>query len=107
MTLPLLPECYRMPQDAPLKLTDASVRKLALSPDMPDGKIFFDPDLPRFGVRIWRSGRKFWFCQYRFGKDTRKANIALTTEKTADQAREIAKDIFAHLRLGRDPVAER
>jgi integrase len=96
-----------MSQDASLKLTDATVRKLALTPDMPDGKIFFDPDLPRFGVRVWRSGRKFWLCQYRFGKDTRKANIALTTEKTAEQAREIAKDIFAHVRLGRDPVAER
>ena len=92
---------------APLKLTDAVVRKLTLNEDMPDGRIFFDGELPRFGVRVYRSGRKLWFCQYRFGKQTRKETIGLTTEKTAEQARDIAKDIFAHVRLGRDPVAER
>ena len=97
----------KSPEPAPLKLTDTAVRKLALAPDMPDGKIFFDQELPRFGVRVYRSGRKMWFAQYRHGKETRKQNIALTTEKTADQARELAKDIFAHVRLGRDPVAER
>ncbi|MET4034447.1 integrase [Bradyrhizobium sp. JR7.2] len=96
-----------MASPANLKLTDAVVRKLTLSDDMPDGKIFFDKDLPRFGVRVWRSGRKFWFCQYRFGKKTKKESFALTTEKTAEQARDIAKDILAHVRLGRDPVAER
>lgn len=96
-----------MNSPAPLKLTDAVVRKLTLSEDMPDGRIFFDKELPRFGVRVYRSGRKLWFCQYRFGKQTRKETIGLTTEKTAEQAREVAKDIFAHVRLGRDPVAER
>lgn len=96
-----------MSSTAPLKLTDAVVRKLTLSEDMPDGRIFFDGELPRFGVRVYRSGRKLWFCQYRFGKQTRKETIGLTTEKTAEQARDIAKDIFAHVRLGRDPVAER
>jgi integrase len=74
---------------------------------MPDGKVFFDDDLPRFGVRVYRSGRKIWFCQYRFGEQTRRHTIGLTTEKTADQARERAKDIFAHVRLGKDPEAER
>lgn len=96
-----------MTSQDPIKLTDASVRKLALSQDMPDGRIFFDKELPRFGVRVYRSGRKLWFCQYRYGGMTRKETIALTTEKTAEQARQIAKDIFAHVRLGRDPVAER
>ncbi len=90
-----------------MKLTDAQVRKLTLAPDQPDGKIFFDGDLPRFGVRVYRSGRKLWFCQYRYGDKTRRHVIGLTTEKTADQARERAKDIFAHLRLGKDPEAER
>lgn len=89
------------------KLTDAVVRKLTLDPDMPDGKVFWDKDLPRFGVRLYRSGRKLWFCQYRFGGQTRPHTIALTTEMTADQARERARDIFAHVRLGTDPEAER
>jgi integrase len=90
-----------------MKLTDALVRKLSLTSDMPDGKVFFDEELPRFGVRVYRSGRKLWFCQYRFGGNTRRHIIGLTTEKTADQARDRAKDIFAHVRLGTDPEAER
>jgi integrase len=105
---PLLPECYRMEiQPQGLKLTDAVARKLALAPDMPDGKIFFDQAVSGFGVRVYRSGRKIWFVQYRFGKATRKENLGPITAKTAEQAREEAKDIFAHVRLGRDPVAER
>ena len=94
-----------MSQDAPLKLTDATVRKLALTPEMPDGRIssilIFRALVSGFG-----EAQEVLVLPIRFGKDTRKANIALTTEKTADQAREMAKDIFGHLRLGRDPVAD-
>jgi len=90
-----------------MKLTDAEVRKLTLAADMPDGKVFFDKELPRFGVRVYRSGRKLWFAQYRFGHKTRRHIIGLTTEKTAEEARERAKDIFAHVRLGTDPEAVR
>src|SRR5271166_4352091 len=104
----LLPICYRKTtRRTPMKLTDAQVRKLSLAPDMPDGKVFFDDELPRFGVRVYRSGRKLWFCQYRFGHKTRRHIIGLSTEKTVDQARERAKDIFAHVRLGTDPEAQR
>ena len=78
MTL-LLPERYRMTaQDTgSFKLTDAAVRKLELAPNMPDGKIFFDQELPRFGVRVYRSGRKMWFAQYRYGWDTRMVGTAM------------------------------
>ena len=38
-----------------MKLTAATVRSIALPPGVTD-KIFFDEDLPRFGVRVRAGG---------------------------------------------------
>jgi len=46
-----------------MKLTDAEVRKLTLPAKVAD-KVFFDDDLPGFGVRVRAGGAQRWMVQY-------------------------------------------
>jgi len=89
-----------------MKLTDHSIRKLALPPGKTD-HIVFDTDLGGFGLRIRAGGKKSWICQYRFGSQQRRFNIGSVHEVGATKARDTAADIFAKVRLGVDPQAER
>lgn len=89
-----------------MKLTD----RTALSERLPAGKadiILFDDKLPGFGLRIRSGGKKTWIAQYRFGTAQRRLNIGSIDEVNAAKARQSAADIFAKVRLGQDPQAER
>ena len=89
-----------------MKLTDRTV----LAERLPAGKadiILFDDKLPGFGLRIRSGGKKTWIAQYRFGTAQRRLNIGSIDEVNAAKARQSAADIFAKVRLGQDPQAER
>jgi integrase len=89
-----------------MNLTDRNAR----SEKLPDGKvdvIFFDDKLSGFGLRIRAGGKKSWVAQYRFGTAQRRLNIGSIEEVNAAKARQAAADIFAKVRLGQDPQAER
>ena len=88
-----------------MNLTIKSVK--ALKPDGRD-KIFFDDDLPRFGVRVRPSGVKSYVIQYRnqAGK-TRKKTIGGAEGSgawTLPEARERAKELLRDVDSGSDPV---
>ena len=87
------------------KLTSASVADLRL----PDGKsdyIFWDSEVPGFGVRL-RPGKTTWIIQYRVGVKQRRHTLGDVKTLNGDKARKAAKDRLAQVRLGGDPQADK
>lgn len=87
-----------------IRFTDAYVRKLAL----PAGKsdhIAWDPDLPGFGVRL-RPAKASYVVQYRVGTEQRRKGLGDVRKVTVEDARSIARKLFAQVELGIDPDAE-
>ena len=57
-----------------MKLTATAIKSLTL-PDGIDDKIYFDDELPGFGLRLRRSGDRSWWAQYAIGERTRKLRL--------------------------------
>ena len=87
-----------------MKLTASTVRSLALPAGVTD-KIFFDDELPRFGVRVRAGGSRTWIVQYGIGGKERKLPLGPVTALDPGKARSLAKDLLARVRLGEDPLA--
>jgi integrase len=72
----------------------------------------YDTDLTGFGIAVYPSGIKSWVCEYRphgGGRGVAKKRVTLgkATQLTAEQARKVAAEMLAGVRLGRDPATER
>ena len=79
----------------------------------PAGKsdhIVFDEDLSGFGLR-YRDGRKTWVFQYAFGTGESRVNARMTLGEypalPPAKARETAQDLYAKVRLGQHPAADK
>jgi integrase len=86
-----------------MRLTAATIRNLVL----PSGKvdyIFFDSDLPGFGLRVRSTGGKTWMVQYAVHGRTRRMALGTPAMLDPGKAREAAKDLLAKARLGQDPA---
>ena len=75
--------------------------------------VYWDRDLPGFGVRVYRSGRKTYVVQSRGPKGSRRVTIGRHGEVTAQQARKRAAGIIDRIKAGEaslpksaEPVAE-
>src|SRR5882757_497382 len=92
-----------------MNLTDHSVRKLMLSSDDADGKIFFDDKISGFGVRVYKSGRKVWLYQFRLvtGGRSYKYEIGDAMKIGAEKAKVEAKIAAGHVAKGEDPIDRR
>ena len=89
-----------------MKLTTTTIKTLAL----PAGKtdhIFFDDNLPGFGLRLRASGTRKWVVQYDFAGRTRRMLLGPADVIDPGVARRHAKDILAARTLGRDPANEK
>jgi integrase len=86
-----------------MRLTAATIRSLQLPPGK-DDKIFFDSDLPGFGLRLRGSGAKTWLCQYAIAGRTRRVILGKAAVIDPGKAREEAKKILAAVQLGGDPA---
>src|SRR5918993_4947270 len=100
-----------MPSPAPsrIKLTKRAVD--ALAPTDKD-QVVFDAELPGFGLKITRSGRKVFLVQYRYppgraGRIRRYTIGPYGESLTPDQARGIAVQVKGKLAAGIDPISER
>jgi len=93
-----------------LKLTDATVQKLALPAGQSD-LIAFDPQLTGFGFRLRRGKdrtKRTWIIQYRdAARNSQKFTLGTLEELNAAKARQIAADKLAGIRLGTYPHQER
>ena len=89
-----------------MKLTQKTVSALAL----PNGKseaIFFDDELPGFGLRIRAGGTRTWVYQFKIGDQHRRITLGSLAALTPVRARESAGELHAAVRLGRDPAGEK
>jgi integrase len=86
-----------------MRLTDKTVAALAL----PRGKldqVFWDDDIPLFGVRLRAGGAKRWVYQYRIGAKQRRVILGVVLAVSAAQARKTAAELHARVKLGEDPA---
>jgi hypothetical protein len=91
-----------------MKLTKQSVAELGLPPDKKD-KVWWDDELPGFGIRLRKSKhelRKTYRIQYRVGLQQRGKDLDVRKVKLED-ARKVARQLFAQAHLGVDPAAEK
>lgn len=94
-----------------LKLTKAVIAKLEL-PDNKNDDVFWDADLPAFGVRLRRQDRrsetrKAFYIGFRINGRSGREQLGDVRKVELDAARRIAKTKFAQIQLGQDPAAER
>jgi integrase len=93
-----------------MKFSRTNIEALTL-PEGEDDRIEWDPDLPGFGVRFRRAAdrtvTKNWRVQYRVGSQQRSQSLGDIRKVTLEDARKIARQIFARVELGIDPGAER
>jgi integrase len=100
-----LPQAYPNREDH-LRITKSTIRDLKLPRGVKD-HIFFDDDVPGFGLRVRASGAQTWIAQYSVGRKARKVSLGSPAQVDISKAREAAKDIFAKVRLGTDPAKEK
>ena len=72
-----------------MRLTAASVGALKLDTDVTD-KIFFDTEVPGFGLRVRASGARTWIFQYKIGGRTRRLVLGNASAVKVAKAREAA-----------------
>jgi integrase len=69
--------------------------------------VVWDETLPRFGLRVRRSGTKTYVVQYRTGRRTRHVTIGQHGPLTPTEARKQAMRLLAEVEAGRDPARVR
>jgi integrase len=87
-----------------MKLTETAIAKLSSSKA---DAIFFDDDMPRFGVRLRDGGSKKYIVQYRQGGLSRRYTLGPTATLTLDEARKQARKVLVAIDDGRNPAAEK
>ena len=89
-----------MPRRSELTLSKRTVDGLSV-----EGKdtVFWDRDLPGFGVRVYPSGRKIYVVQSRGPGGLRRVSLGPHVELTAEQARKQAVGVIDRIKLGEDP----
>jgi integrase len=87
-----------------VKLTQPIVNGLTL----PSGKtdaIFFDDDVPGFGLRLRAGGKRSWIFQYQIGTKQRRMSLGTVPALTLTAARKTAAELHARVKMAEDPAA--
>jgi integrase len=87
-----------------MKFTQRSID--ALSPAESD-TVFWDDELPGFGVRVKSTGAKAYIIQYRIGRRSRRMTVGGCAVFKLEQARKRARKHLVSAKDGIDPLAER
>ena len=92
-----------MPEKQYRTLTKRVVDRLTVS-----GKdaVFWDRDLPGFGVRVYPSGARVYVVQTRASGKSRRITIGRHGEFAPERARREAVRLITELKAGNDPLAE-
>jgi integrase len=89
-----------------MKLTATTVRTLSV----PAGKseaIFFDADLPGFGLRLRGHGSRSFVFQYKIGAKQRRMALGAASAVSIGNARKTAERLYARVKLGEDPASDK
>lgn len=68
--------------------------------------IVFDSEIPGFGVRVFKTGRKSFVLQYRYGRRLRRMTIGACHALSPAEARTKARIMLASVEMGNDPQAK-
>jgi integrase len=84
---------------------------LSLSPGKAE-KIYFDDDIPGFGLRLRKDGGRTWIFQYKLGTKQlgtkqRRMKLGKFEATPVARARDLASEAYAKVQLGRDPADEK
>jgi integrase len=88
-----------------LRLTKRTMDALACDPGRKD-RIFFDDDLPGFGLRVTDKGARTWLIQYRSAGTIRRMKLGSAGVLDPDKARDKAKELLGRVAGGSDPYAD-
>jgi integrase len=89
-----------------MKLTATTVKTAELERGKSEA-IFFDDDIPGFGLRLRQSGSKNFIFQYKHGDKHRRMALGKATAVTILNARKTAEKLYARARLGEDPATDK
>ena len=91
----------------------SGLRKYRISKRMVDGlsaggksAVYWDRDLPGFGIRVYPSGRKTYVVQSRGPNGSRRVTIGRHGKVSAEQARKEAAAIIDRIKVGESPLPE-
>ncbi|MBM3468010.1 MAG: site-specific integrase [Alphaproteobacteria bacterium] len=88
-----------------MKLTKKYVE--SIKPHKTDELLIWDCEIKGFGLRVYPTGRRTYFVQYRNEfQRTRRKKIGVHGTVTAEEAREIAKGLLGDVAKGSDPSQE-
>ena len=88
------------------KRSELTISKRTVDGLFVEGKeaVFWDRELPGFGVRVYPSGRKIYVVQSRGPGGIRRVSLGRHGEFTAEHARKRAGAVIARIKRGEDPV---
>jgi integrase len=89
-----------------MKLSDTKLTGLKLGPDETD-KIFFDDEIPGFGVRLREGGSRKFVLHYRIGGNQRRYTIGPVGVLKLEEARQRARRALVDVGDGKDPAAQK
>jgi hypothetical protein len=93
-----------MPKRSELKISKRAVDAL---PAGQRDALYWDHDLPGFGIRVYSSGRKIYVVQCRGPAGIRRMSLGEHGDLTAEQARRRARAAIGCIKRGEDPVPDR
>jgi integrase len=89
-----------------MKLTATTIRTAAI----PVGKseaIFFDDDVPGFGLRVREQGSRTFIFQYKLGTKQARMSLGAASALNIGDVRKTAENLHARVKLGHDPANEK
>jgi integrase len=92
-----------------MKLTATTVKTAQIERGKSE-QIFFDDDVPGFGLRLRDGGSKNFVFQYKLGGrggKHRRMALGKATAVTIADARKAAEKLYARVRLGEDPATDK
>ena len=90
-----------MPKRGELRI---SKRTVATLPVGAKDAVFWDRDLPGFGIRVYPSGRKFYIVQSRGPAGIRRVSLGEHGDLDSERARKRARAAIGRIKRGKDPV---
>ncbi len=86
-----------------MKLTAKNVHTLPL-PSSKSEHVYWDDDVPGFGLRLRETGARTLIFQYG-RRPTRKMNLGVVSAVDFEKTRKTARNLYHRVRLGEDPAA--
>jgi integrase len=89
-----------------MKLTATAVKTAQIEWGKSEA-IFFDDDIPGFGLRLREGGSRSFIFQYKQGAKHRRMALGKATPDTIGDARKTAAKLHARVKLGEDPASDK